>query len=134
MTLVVDASVVVAALVDAGPTGSWAEAMLLEEPRLVAPHLIHPEVTNVLRRTVARGAVSDLEAGMAQHDLLRLPLELWPYEPVAERVWDLRHNLSTYDGWYVALAELLEAPLATADLRLARAPGLRCEVRVPSSD
>ena len=71
---------------------------------------------------------------MAQHDLLRLPLELWPYEPVAERVWDLRHNLSTYDGWYVALAELLEAPLATADLRLARAPGLRCEVRVPSSD
>lgn len=132
MTLVVDASVVVAALIDAGPTGTWAEAVLIGSDHLVAPHLIQPEVANVLRRAASRGRIGELEAGMAHQDLRDLPLELWPYDAVAERVWDLRHNLSTYDGWYVALAELLEAPLATADLHLARAPGLRCEVQVPS--
>jgi predicted nucleic acid-binding protein len=31
---------------------------------------------------------------------------------------------------YAALAELLDAPLVTADARLAAAPGLRCEVEL----
>jgi predicted nucleic acid-binding protein len=31
---------------------------------------------------------------------------------------------------YVALAEQLQAPLLTADARLARAPGLRCSVEL----
>ena len=39
MTLVVDASVVVAALVDAGPVGTWAESTLASRP-LAAPHLM----------------------------------------------------------------------------------------------
>lgn len=37
------------------------------------------------------------------------------------RAWELRHNVSFYDSLYVALAELLEAPLLTLDRRLARA-------------
>jgi predicted nucleic acid-binding protein len=51
---------------------------------------------------------------------------------VAERIWALRGNLSPYDAWYVALAEALDAPLATLDLRLGRAPGIDCEVISPS--
>jgi len=43
-------------------------------------------------------------------------------------VWELRDNLSVYDGWYVALAESLETVLVTADRRLAEAPGPRCTV------
>ena len=131
MTLVVDASVVVAALIDAGPTGTWAEAMLIDSDHLVAPHLVHPEVANVLRRAASRGRISDLEAGMAHQSLRDLPLELWPYDAVADRVWELRENLSAYDACYVALAELLGAPLATADRRLAAAPGLQCELVLP---
>jgi predicted nucleic acid-binding protein len=49
---------------------------------------------------------------------------LWP------RAWELRTNLSAYDALYVALAEQLDAPLVTADARLARAPGLRCVVEL----
>jgi predicted nucleic acid-binding protein len=49
---------------------------------------------------------------------------LWP------RAWELRTNLSAYDALDVALAERLDAPLLTADARLARAPGLRCPVEV----
>jgi predicted nucleic acid-binding protein len=36
-------------------------------------------------------------------------------------VGSLRENVSAYDGVYVALAEVLDARLVTADRRLARA-------------
>ena len=64
-------------------------------------------------------------------DLVRLPIDLHPFEPVAERVWELRESVSAYDAWYVALAEALEVPLATLDVRLARAPGPRCSFVLP---
>ncbi|HEY9556908.1 MAG TPA: type II toxin-antitoxin system VapC family toxin [Acidimicrobiales bacterium] len=46
------------------------------------------------------------------------------------RVWDLRHNLTAYDATYVAVAEALDAPLVTADGRLAGAAGPTCTVVV----
>lgn len=42
----------------------------------------------------------------AHADLLDLPLELWPYELLASRSWQLRENLTIYDAAYVALAEM----------------------------
>lgn len=61
-----------------------------------------------------------------------MPLQVWPHAPVAERAWALRGAVTYYDAIYVALAELLEAPLVTLDEQLARAPGPRCEFRTPS--
>ena len=58
-------------------------------------------------------------------------VEHWPYELLAGRVWQLRHNLSSYDASYVALAELTSTTLVTLDRRLAGAPGVRCSVRTP---
>ena len=52
MTLVVDASLVVSALVDGGRTGSWAETLLAGEP-LSAPHLMPVEAANIQRRAAA---------------------------------------------------------------------------------
>jgi predicted nucleic acid-binding protein len=46
----------------------------------------------------------------------------------------LRHNLSFYDGLYVALAEVLNAPLVTLDRRLARAAGDATGIAVLTSD
>ena len=46
------------------------------------------------------------------------------------RIWELRDNLSANDATHVAVAEALEAPLVTADGRLARAPGPRCTITV----
>lgn len=130
MTLVIDASVVVAALIDDGPHGRWAESMLAAGP-LAAPHLMPVEAANILRRACRAGTLSADSAQLAHADLLRLRVVLFSYEPVAERVWDLRHAVTTYDGCYVALAEALDAPLATIDLRLSRAPGPRCVFRTP---
>lgn len=130
MTDVVDASVVVAALVDDGPVGRWAED-LVARATLCAPHLMPVEATNVLRRAALAGEVSEDVATLAHADLVELRVELFAYEPFAERVWELRGSVTAYDAWYVALAEFLEAPLATLDGRLTRAPGPRCQFVSP---
>lgn len=130
MTLALDASTLVAALVDGGPDGRWAEERCAEGP-LVAPHLLPVEVASILRRAVASGRVSEDTAALAHADLVSLPVTLFPYEPVAERIWELRGNVTPYDAWYVALAEALDVPLATLDGRLARAPGPRCRFMLP---
>lgn len=124
MTLVVDA------LVDGGPSGRWAESALCEGA-LAAPQLMPAEVANVLRRAWLAGRLPADSVAMAHADLLDLRVELFPYEVVAERVWELRQSVTAYDAWYVALAEALEAPLATLDQRLVRAPGPRCTFATP---
>lgn len=130
MTVVIDASVLVAALVDDGSDGRWAESQLVGD-FLAAPHLVYVEVANILRRAVRGGAISEDVAALAHSDLLALRVELFPYELVAERVWDLRGSVTAYDAWYVAIAEHLNAPLATLDQKLSRAAGPKCSFRLP---
>lgn len=130
MTVVVDASVLVAALVDSGREGVWAESAM-GEGSLASPELALAEVSNILRRLERIRELSRLEANSAQRDLLRLDLELFPFAPFADRVWALRRNLTSYDAWYVALAEALDCPLVTLDRRLSRASGPVCEIITP---
>jgi predicted nucleic acid-binding protein len=130
MTLVVDSGLVVAALVDSGPVGMWADHVLATDD-LAAPHLMQVEVANVLRRAAMAGEISADTAALAHADLLSLRIELFGYEPFASRVWELRENVTAYDGWYVALAESLDAPLATLDLKLTKAAGPRCAFATP---
>lgn len=131
MTVVVDASVVVAALVDSGPDGEWAVTVLADH-ELAAPHLMPIEAANILRRAALAGDITADAASLAHGDLLELRVQLWPYALLAERCWQLRDNATTYDGTYVALAELLDAPLATLDQRLADAPGPHCRFTTPT--
>ena len=130
MTTVIDASVLVAALVDSGQEGKWAEAALAQG-QLVGPELVLVEASNILRRLERSGEITRVEATSAHRDLVRLDIELFPFAPFAERIWALRGKLTSYDAWYVALAEALDCPLATLDRRLARARGPSCEVIVP---
>jgi predicted nucleic acid-binding protein len=130
MTLVVDSGLVVAALVDSGPVGTWADHLLATDD-LAAPHLMPVEAANVLRRAAMAGEISADTAALAHADLLSLRVELFAYEPFATRVWELRENVTTYDSWYVALAESLSARLATLDLRLTKAAGPRCAFATP---
>jgi predicted nucleic acid-binding protein len=130
VTVVADSSVVVAALIDPGPVGQWAERILLSGP-LAAPHLMPAEVANILRRSALADDVSADVASLAHDDLLALRLELFPYGLCAARAWELRANVTAYDAWYVALAETLGARLATLDVRLSRAAGPRCEFLLP---
>jgi predicted nucleic acid-binding protein len=130
LTIVIDASVVVAALVDSGAEGTWAEQLLAAED-LAAPHLMPVEAANILRLASLSGHISPDNASLAHHDLVALRVELFPYEPFAPRVWALRGGVTAYDAWYVALAEALGTTLATLDRRLTRATGPLCQFTTP---
>ena len=129
---VVDASLIVSALVDSGSDGRWAETEIARGA-LAGPELALAEASNILRRLEQAGDLSRFEAAIAHRDLLRLNIDLYPFLPFAERVWTLRNNLTCYDAWYVALAETLACPLATLDRRLSRATGPRCQFATPPS-
>ncbi len=129
--LVCDASAVVTVLLDSGPIGDWL-ARRLAAADLYAPALLPFECSNVIRRHEVGGLISSDQAAQAHADLLDLPFDLFPYDPVAQRVWQLRRNLSSYDAAYVALAEALDAPLITLDRRLSQAPGVTCRIELPT--
>ena len=126
MSVIVDSSTVVAALVATGPRGAWAEELVAVHA-LYAPELVLVEATNVLRRLELSNRITTPEASAAHGDLMQLEIELFPFEPFAERVWELRQSVTSYDAWYVAIAEAFEFPLATMDERLAKSNGPKCE-------
>ena len=132
MTMVIDSSVVVAALVDSGPQGHWAEG-ILAMGELCAPELFRAEATHIFRRLERAQIIATPEANAAQDDLMRLQVELFPFEPFAERIWQLRHNVTAYDAWYVAIAEALSIPLATLDEALSKSSGATCKFLTPSA-
>jgi predicted nucleic acid-binding protein len=113
-----------------GEPGTWAHE-LLGAGGLAAPHHMPVEVANILRRAVLAGDLSADSAALAHADLVALRVDLYPYAPFAERVWELRGNIAAYDAWYVAVAEALGARLGTLDARLSRSPGPRCGFAVP---
>lgn len=127
--VVLDASVLVSVLID--PSAGLESAVgRLSGAALLAPAILPFEVANVMRRRRNRGDLSPAEADLAFEELRSFPVELWPFEVVAERAWQLGPNLSAYDAAYVALAELTGATLMTRDRRIAGAPGVRCRIDV----
>jgi predicted nucleic acid-binding protein len=126
--VVIGASVLVAALLVAGPARER-----LASDNLQAPEVIDAELLSVLRRLVLADQLQEGHALQALATGNRLGLRHHPSRSLWPRAWELRTNLSAYDALYVALAEQLDAPLLTADARLARAPGLRCLVEVVGS-
>lgn len=131
MSIVVDSSVLVAALIDVGPQGTWAEKVLAKGS-LHAPELARAEAMNILRRLERAKLITTPEANGAQDDLMQLDIELFSFEPFAYRIWELRHNVTSYDAWYVALAEGLGLSLATLDKRLSRSNLVACEFLTPA--
>ncbi len=127
MNIVVDASVLVASLVDARHEGLWAREST-RRATLISPQLIYVESASGLRRMELAGEISTLVATSALYEMFAVEIELRPFGPSAQRIWELRHNLTCYDAWYVALAESLNCPLLTLDRRITRVNGLNCEV------
>ncbi|MEX1280226.1 MAG: type II toxin-antitoxin system VapC family toxin [Acidimicrobiia bacterium] len=125
---IVDASALFTALVAPDDRGHRARAAL--EDDLAAPSMLRAEVASAVRGESRSGRLDDEAARRALRRSLGLAIRLHPAEPFLPRMWELRHNVTPYDAWYVALAEALDAPLLTTDRRLARSTGVRCEVRV----
>ena len=120
--LVVDTSAVISALTGRPPSEALIE-LLATDGDLTAPHLIDIEFLHALRRLVLGRQLSEDRTADARSDFADLAITRYEHTLVADRVWELRHSLTAYDATFVALAELLDAPLVTFDARLARAPG-----------
>ena len=120
--IVLDASAAVEWLLRL-PRGGAVADRLASASTVHAPHLLGVEVTQVVRRYVARGELAASRAAEALADLADLDVFLHPHEPLLPTMWRLRENLSAYDASYVALALALDQPLVTLDARLATSPG-----------
>lgn len=127
--IVVDTSAVIGVLAGQ-PRVARLVDRVINEGDLHAPHLIDVEFQHALRRLVVAGAISDDRAADARMDFADLTIVRYPHVSLADRMWELRHNVAAYDAAFLALAEALGAPLVTCDARLARAPGHAASVEV----
>ena len=126
--IVVDASALLEALLRTPAASAVEERLFAPGETLHAPHLIDLEVAQVVRRYAASGEIDSARGRMALSDLAELPLRRYPHDFLLARIWDLRNNLTAYDAAYVALAEVLDAPLLTRDRRMAEAIGHHARV------
>ena len=124
MPIVVDCSALVFATTESHPA---ARRLLwrLSVDTCHAPHLIDAELGSVLARKVRRGELSPRHAITVLHEAPHLVDQRHGHRgALATAAWELRENVSFYDGLYVCLAIALGAVLLTLDRRLLTAPGL----------
>ena len=129
--IVADASVVVDLLLGGpSPAGDALAELLVSREPVAVPHLLDVEVTQVLRRYTLAGSLPAVEASTLVGDLGQLPFVRHSHRHLVERAFELRANVTAYDAVYLALAELLEAPLLTADRGLVDVPGCTATVEL----
>jgi predicted nucleic acid-binding protein len=103
-------------------TQTWKSVGL----QAAAPYLFRYEITSVLRKHVARGTLTNVEAEKALSGLLRAPVQMFSRQMLLKRAFQLArdHNRpAAYDTVYLALAEHLQCEFWTADMKLVHAVG-----------
>jgi predicted nucleic acid-binding protein len=128
--IVIDASALVEALLRMPAAEAIRKRLFAPEQTLNAPHLLDLEVAQVLRRYSSRGQIEEERGRAALADLADFRMRRYSHDFLLPRIWELRDNLSAYDAAYVALAEMLGAPLITRDRRLAAAAGHRARIEL----
>src|SRR5947209_3533241 len=117
--IVVDASALLEVLLRKSGAKAAERALFELGHTLHVPHLLDLEIAQVVRRFAMSREIDGERARTVLTDLSDLALRRYRHDFLLPRVWELRNNLSAYDAVYVALAEMLGAPLLTHDGRLA---------------
>jgi len=128
--IVLDASAILEVLLSTPAAPSVYGRLSGTGETLHAPHVLDLEVLQVLRRYCANGEITLERAEQAVVDFLDFPITRYAHDAFAFRIWELRQNVTVYDGAYVALAEALSAPLITRDRKLASSSGHRAVIEV----
>lgn len=82
-----------------------------------APELLDVEVLSALKGLERAGALSRAGAGRAAEEFFRMPVTRASHASLVPLVWELRHRLSVYDAFYVAVAQMADCPVLTTDAR-----------------
>lgn len=127
--IVADASLVVELLLNRHePAGVALRRRIDQGEEVCAPHLLDAEVGQTLRRLMLRRQTTVPRAGASLDLLVNLPIRRYSHGWLLHRAFELRDNVTIYDGLYLALAEALDVPLLTCDSALAGVPG--CDATV----
>lgn len=126
--IVVDASAMVEALVGRDVDEDLLNALIGE---IAAPHVLDVEVLSALRGLVLGQKLEPPAAHTALVDHFDLAITRHDTAPLAERIWELRHQYTSYDAAHLALAEALGAPLYTCDAKLDNG-GHEAQIRLTS--
>lgn len=128
--IVIDASALAEALTGDGPVGDDARAILGADSRWAAPPLLLLETMSVIRGRLLGGKITREAAEAAVADLHEIVVDRVDETTMLTRMWELRDNLTLHDAAYVVTAEVLRCPLVTADGKLPRATGPRCQIQL----
>jgi len=121
--IVVDASAALEVLLQTQAAPVVEARLFRRSETLHVPHLIDLEIAQVLRRYASTKQIDQRRCQDALQDWLAFPVNRYAHDTLLSRIWALRNNLTAYDAAYIALAEALDAPLATRDAKLANASG-----------
>ena len=113
--IVIDASAMVEALIGREVSDELLDALTGE---IHAPCLLDVEVLSVLRGLLLGRRIDSAAAEEARRGHFAFSMTRHEIGPLADRIWQLRHQYTSYDASYIALAEALEAPLYTCDAKL----------------
>lgn len=129
--IVADASVFVDMFLGlGGQAGDELARRLARKELISAPHLLDAEVGQALRGLCLRGRMTVDRARASLQDLQTLPVRRYPHTRLLYRAFELRDNVTVYDGLYLALAEALDVPLLSCDAAMANVPGCAASVEV----
>ena len=113
--IVIDASAIIQVLVGRDPDPALLDGVAGD---LAAPHILDVEVLSALRGMVLGGVLPLEAAESARRSYADLVIDRYEAALLADRVWALRNQYTSYDAMYLALAEGLGAPLVTCDRKL----------------
>lgn len=100
--------------------GRRVEAALAGPDAAFAPELLDAEVLHRLLQMGKQGQLAAGEVEVAVADLRDAPIQRVRHTGLLATATGLGASLSGYDALYAATAEVLDRPLWTADVRLAR--------------
>ena len=126
--IIIESSAMVDALVG-NPANPHLLAAIADED-LHAPALLDFEVASALRGHLLAGKLNKERCAEAIEDFSALHIERHQMTALLGHVLDLRDNFTVYDAAYVVLAQALDAPLVTADLKIQEAERVGVTVHV----
>ncbi|WP_063125248.1 type II toxin-antitoxin system VapC family toxin [Nocardia fusca] len=119
--IVVDANVMVMALAGPSDRGEAARTALFADDEWAAPAHMPLEVVRTLHKAALTDQLAGADADAAFRALTDMQITYVETDSLLlHTVWKLRHNVSSYDAAYLAVAALHDAPLVTFDARLAK--------------
>jgi len=130
--IVLDSSAALDFLLGTDERAMWVESQLDAAGwSLHATYVIDVEVFAVVRARVQSRMIAPGRGRALLDAFAEFPLTRYPHIQLFDRMWALRTHVSSRDASFVALAEALNAPLLTTDLRLSRAHGIRTTIIAP---